>query len=355
MDNIEKLKELKILFDEGILTQQEFDDEKAKIVGIPVAKEVTSETVTDELEVGAEAEPVSQSASMIETEIKISENATTVEPEINQSETNVTGNALAARLQELTDLHDNQLITDTEYQRMRAEALGQTPSNATNIAKPKMPEMNLKSNKKLLTIGGGIVAALLVFVIFGFATQTTQEKLSKQVASDVTKKDSKALLKKFSPEDQKAEWALPGVSTLIYNWRDTNTTSIVSDLAAGQNINSDDDWANVKVTVQNKPHMFFWKTYYLDAQPIKVNAETGKDNYVVLTGTGDSDNLSDMDERAKKNAEKKVAVKDLEKNGVFPGWWVFNIEDKSGNRISSDAYMRSYGRSGNGNISMEFN
>lgn len=329
MKNTDKLKELQQLLDEGILTQQEFDAEKAKL----------TDTVQKEEHV--------EKAS-VDINDKVKENDKT--PHLDALASN-----LASQLKDIKDLYDEQLITDEEYQKMRAEALAsQTLESNSKPSKNTRPvQTNAGINKTLLIVGGVIIGALLLFTMVGFATQTSQDTLSQQVEDAVTDEDASALLKNFSDEDQKAEWALPGVSELISNWHDVNPSQIVNDLADGVNINTEDDWANVRVTVQSKPHMLFWKTYYLEVTPIKVNAESGEDNYVVLTGNGDDEDLSRLDEDASEAAEEKVAVSDLEENGVFPGWWLFDIQDDSDDTISSNAYMRSYGR-GSSYISMDF-
>lgn len=349
MDNNEKINELKELLAEGILTQEEFDNEMAKLNGDTPKEEYTEKVNAN---IGTESKMTSDSDTKTNSVLQTVNNDESVH-------TDTLVSTLASQLKDIENLHNEQLITDEEYQKMRSEALeGHTSKkNDSNIAtitnKHSVPN-NLGLNKKLLTAVGAVVGALLLFIVVGFATQTSQDKLGRQVDKAVTNKDASALLKTFSDKDQETAWALPGVSELISNWHDESPSQIVNDLADGRNINTEDDWANVKVTVQSKSHMLFWKTYYLDATPIRVNPESGKDNYVVLTGNGDDENLSRLDDKAREEAKKKVSVSDLESKGVFPGWWIFDIQDDSGNTISTNAYMRSYGRDSS-YISMEFN
>lgn len=315
MDTVESLRELKELLDLGILSQDEYEIEKAKLVPT--------------------------------VEISVDDNMTT-SPVDKSDVTSNQERTVASELIEIKSLYDNDLITSEEYTRMRSDVLSNQVSVETS-SMVKMPKVSINTvtnamNKKIMMIGGGILAAVLVFVLIGFTTQTTQEKLSKQVATAVTDKDSKKLLATFSPENQKVVWALPGVSELMNNWRGTNTTQIVNKLAYGENINTIDDHADVKVTVQHKPHMYFWKTYYLEVQPINIKAKSGEENFVHLTGNKDDQDLSRLDDNAKKEAEKPVSVKDLENKGAFPGWWIFEIKDKSGNRLYDDSYIRSYGQ-----------
>lgn len=302
MNNVEAMKELNELLGAGILTQEEYDTEKAKLV------DATQPVETDE----RNAAP----------------------------ETNV-----MIRLKEIKTLHDNKLITDDEYAQMRNDVLGTKPAKSMSIPSVSTKDLSKKLNNKIVVIAGAIVSALLLFVVVGSMTQTSQDKLGKQVAAAVTSKDSKKLLANFSEENQKLEWALPGVSELMNNWRHTNSEKIVEELANGVNVNTQDDWADVKVTVKQKPHMFFWKNYYLDVQPTRIKATAGEDNFVLLKSNIDDDTLSLLDDAASKSAAKEISVKNLEKNGIFPGSWTFDVKDKNGNKISSGSYITSYGRS----------
>lgn len=104
MDNNEKINELKELLAEGILTQEEFDNEMAKLNGDTPKKEYTKEVNAN---IGTESKMTSDSDTKTNSVLQTVNNDESVH-------TDTLVSTLASQLKDIENLHNEQLITDED-------------------------------------------------------------------------------------------------------------------------------------------------------------------------------------------------------------------------------------------------